>query len=637
MSTEEYRNALPLGREMQGYRIDSVLGAGGFGITYKATELSLEREVAIKEYLPTAFATRLGDNSTVVPASTAQEPDFAWGLMRFKQEAQVLIQLRHPNIVPVFRFFEEYGTAYLVMEYQHGDSLGGIIRDHGPVPPERLEDLLPPILDAIEEVHGRGFLHRDLKPDNIYVREDGSPVILDFGAARQAVGQRSASLTAIVSEGYAPYEQYEREGNQGPWTDIYALGAILYRCTTAERPVEAPARASAAFRGAPDPLVPAHKLAAPGYPPGYFHVIDQSMRILETERPQTIAEFRATMARTDPLPATPADGEPVGMAAKVRAAVKPSVTSAASALAGPGSPSAEVGTSLPASGDARTVMPEGVSPDAAAASDLPSAHVATRIAGAPDAPGAESAQAGDMPPATQIIERDGTLTPTAPDADDGPGADAAKSTSPAPADDETLFVGGVTGAGTTPPPSLFQSPAVRYGAIAAVLLLVAGGAFAMMGGSSEPEVDPKLEAQARRDVERILADSEERDADLARMANPAAGGNRQAVERSGPLRVLFAGRRLQAILPGRSNLSLIRFSSGGGLSAVTQSSDRGGSYINERGAWAAKGNAVCIRLTDWNEGKTACFAIKYNGSPKAPRVPISGAGRYGSLRGTLTY
>ena len=216
--TPTYRNALTLGAMLLEYRLDSVLGAGGFGMTYLAWDINLEKHVAIKEYPPGELAVRALDGS-IVPVNTESEYNYKWGLDRFIQEARTLARFSHPNIVRVNRFFEANGTSYMVMDYEAGESLYQYLK-RSPAPPEAwLKQMVTPILDGLQAVHKAGFLHRDIKPSNVFMREDGTPVLLDFGSARLAAGGASKSLTAIISPGYAPLEQYAADGNQGPWSD----------------------------------------------------------------------------------------------------------------------------------------------------------------------------------------------------------------------------------------------------------------------------------------------------------------------------------------------------------------------------------------------------------------------------------
>jgi hypothetical protein len=287
MTEEEHANALPKGFRLYEYQIQSVLGSGGFGITYLAWDTNLEKDVAIKEYLPVEFAVRQGETS-VRPRSKGDEDDYYWGLERFLKEAQTLAVFRHPSIVPVFRFFEAHGTAYMVMEYEKGDSFASVMGEkRGKFTEDELRALLLPLFDGLAEVHGAGYLHRDIKPGNIFIRRNGTPVLLDFGAARHAVGRKSQNLTSIVTPGYAPLEQYFADGNQGPWTDIYALASILYQAVTGVLPPEAPARVRN------DPLTPAAQAVKRGFSKQFLQAIDAGLAVAEEDRPQSIAEWRA--------------------------------------------------------------------------------------------------------------------------------------------------------------------------------------------------------------------------------------------------------------------------------------------------------------------------------------------------------
>ena len=294
--SQQQRNALPIGEKLQNYRIEGILGSGGFGITYMGVESVTERKVAIKEFMPSNIAVRDRDSRSIQPISESERSDFDWGLDRFRQEAKVLITLIHPNIVPVLNYFEANGTGYLVMAYQEGDSLAALLRPNKTLAQSEIEEILVPTLDGLATIHDAGFLHRDIKPDNIFIRSDGTPVIIDFGSARLALSQHTRGLTAIVSEGYAPFEQYQNDGNQGPWSDIYALGATLYRCITGRRPAEATARIAAAVKGSPDPLIPTGELAGPGYNAALLTAIDASLAVDESKRPQNAAAMRAMLS-----------------------------------------------------------------------------------------------------------------------------------------------------------------------------------------------------------------------------------------------------------------------------------------------------------------------------------------------------
>jgi formylglycine-generating enzyme required for sulfatase activity len=288
----EHRNALPIGHDLEGYRIEGILGVGGFGVTYLATEQALGRKVALKEYLPAGLAMRSNEDMSVRPISHGDIKDYYWGLERFRQEAETLVNFHHPNIVAVHRFFECNGTAYLVMQFVEGQSLDQILTRQRVLAEADVMRFVLPILDGLEEVHRVGFLHRDVKPANLYLRTDGTPILLDFSAARQALTRTSVTLTAIVSDGYAPYEQYGSGGQLGPWTDIYGLGAVLYRCISGQRPTQAPDRLSAIVNGQRDPLPPAAVVGHGRYNPALLHAIDQAMRVFEKDRPQTVGALR---------------------------------------------------------------------------------------------------------------------------------------------------------------------------------------------------------------------------------------------------------------------------------------------------------------------------------------------------------
>ena len=211
----EHFHALPKGYRFDDFEIVRVLGQGGFGITYLGYNHALDKPVAIKEYLPNDLAVRDNTNS-VVPKATSMAEDFQHGLDSFLGEARTLARFKHNNIIQVFHFFRSNGTAYIVMEYAEGEDLAGHLKRKGKLSEEDLKPILEPVLEGLVLVHGAGILHRDIKPHNIMIRDDGSPVLIDFGAARMAIGAMSRSITAIVSPGYAPIEQYATKSNQGP-------------------------------------------------------------------------------------------------------------------------------------------------------------------------------------------------------------------------------------------------------------------------------------------------------------------------------------------------------------------------------------------------------------------------------------
>jgi serine/threonine protein kinase/HAMP domain-containing protein len=277
--------ALPLGFKLHEYRIDSILGQGGFGITYLATDVHLNAKVAIKEYLPEDFAARASDKS-VSPRRAEDREFYQHALDCFLIEARTLATFRHPNIVRVARFFEANDTAYMVLEYERGKSLKSWWRTHADISEQELLALLLPLLDGLSVVHETGYLHRDIKPDNIYVRQDdGSLVLLDFGAARQTVVGATDGMSSVVTPGYGPIEQHEN-GNQGPWTDIYALGATLYTMISGKKPPPSPERMVSN-----DPMPPAETLGKGRFSPEFLRAIDWALKPLVEDRPQNVAAF----------------------------------------------------------------------------------------------------------------------------------------------------------------------------------------------------------------------------------------------------------------------------------------------------------------------------------------------------------
>ncbi len=235
---EKYPTALPIGTILAGqYVIDKVLGQGSFGITYKATDHKNGKKVAVKEFFPESLATRQG-RTTVKPYSVERGDDFIYGRDCFLQEAETLSHfIGNENIVRVYTYFEENCTAYFVMDYVEGVALDAYIKSRGGrLGFEEAKKILFPVMDALAVVHSHGIVHRDVAPDNIYITSEGKVMLLDFGAARYSLGDRSRSLDVILKHGYAPKEQYARRGRQGPFTDVYALGATFYYAITGKCP-----------------------------------------------------------------------------------------------------------------------------------------------------------------------------------------------------------------------------------------------------------------------------------------------------------------------------------------------------------------------------------------------------------------
>ena len=290
--------ALPAGHGLQEYRIEKLLGVGGFGLTYLALDENLKLKVALKEYMPGELALRGADHS-IQPSSAETAESFGWGKRRFLDESRTLASFRHPNIVRVMRFFEANGTAYMVMEFVEGAPLSEWIKTRRPLAEAALGTLVRPLLDGLEVVHKAGYTHRDIKPGNIYMREDGTPVLLDFGSARM----QASELTAVVSPGYAPFEQYHTQGNQGPWSDLYAFAGVLSWIVTGNRPHEAAARIRQ------DTMPPALQAGdRKVYRPELLAAIDWALSPNEGDRPQSVPEWREGLLGT--APATQRKPEP---------------------------------------------------------------------------------------------------------------------------------------------------------------------------------------------------------------------------------------------------------------------------------------------------------------------------------------
>ncbi len=280
--------ALPVGTVIGRYRITGILGQGSFGITYRAHDDQLGRDVAIKEYLPTTFAIRHGGLS-VVPNSTGAAEDFAWGRQRFVEEGRTLAGFqRAPGIVRVHDFLEANGTAYIVMELVQGETLGARLQRQGRLAVPEVERILRALLAGLEKVHAASFIHRDIKPDNILLDDEGQPTLIDFGAARAAVAGRTSALTGIFTPGYAAVEQFT-DGRQGPFTDIYGLSAVLFQAITGEKPP------SAIDRVLDDTFVPLAKRRPAGFAPALLVGIDRGMEIRPEARPQSIAAWRTLL------------------------------------------------------------------------------------------------------------------------------------------------------------------------------------------------------------------------------------------------------------------------------------------------------------------------------------------------------
>ena len=290
------------------YKVGRLLGRGGFGATYLAWDMNLRVRIAIKEFLPRQLATRVSGGTQVHPYTSSQDA-FNIGLEQFLGEARNLARFRdNPGIISVLDFFPENGTGYMVMEYLDGSTLEQYVTANGRLDIPVILGLLIPVADALRACHAAGLIHRDISPDNIFLTSDGRVKVLDFGAARFAIGSRSTNLSVILKEGYAPFEQYQRNGRQGPWTDVYALTATLYRLLTGDLPVTAPDRVAGA------PLPPPSKKGV-RLPPGLQALLDKGLAIRSEQRYQTIDAFLSDLKRV--LPNLEHDDWPDGRQSKL--------------------------------------------------------------------------------------------------------------------------------------------------------------------------------------------------------------------------------------------------------------------------------------------------------------------------------
>ncbi len=285
-------NALPPGAHLAEFELLRVLGEGGFGIVYLAHDHSLQRRVAIKEYMPASLAMRAGAQEVVVTADKHRAV-FSAGLDSFINEARLLAQFDHPSLLKVYRFWRANGTAYMVMPYYEGSTLKQKLREAGTAPDERwLMALLASLTEALAVVHAEHCLHRDIAPDNILLLADsGRPLLLDFGAARQVIGDATQALTAILKPGYAPVEQYAEVPSlkQGPWTDIYALCAVVYAAVTGSKPPVSVGRTVV------DSCVPLVQAAAGRYSQRFLQAIDTGLQVLPDGRPASVQALRQAL------------------------------------------------------------------------------------------------------------------------------------------------------------------------------------------------------------------------------------------------------------------------------------------------------------------------------------------------------
>lgn len=330
---ENPHNALPVGARLGEFEIIGLVGEGGFGIVYLAQDHSLERKVALKEYMPASLAARTA-NATVSVRSERHRETFEIGRRSFVNEARLLAQFDHPALVKVYRFWEANGTAYMAMPYYDGRTLRDALKARGEVPDESwIRKILAPVIDALELIHRESCFHRDVAPDNIMLLRDDRPVLLDFGAARRVIGDMTQALTVILKPGYAPIEQYaEMPGmQQGPWTDVYALAAVIYFMITGKTPPPSVGRMMQ------DSYQPLATLAAGRYGDRFLRGVDRCLAVKAEDRPQSMAEMREALGwgLDSPLFAPP--GATTAAASTVVAGTARPAAAASPAVGKPGS------------------------------------------------------------------------------------------------------------------------------------------------------------------------------------------------------------------------------------------------------------------------------------------------------------
>jgi serine/threonine protein kinase len=286
--------SLPIGTMVQEYRIIEILGIGNFGIVYRAENKYFSEIVALKEFLPSDLARRSEGELSVHALSSETDKAYQWARHKFLQEAKTLRELgapdQHPNIVRVIQFIEAYDTAYMVMDFEQGQPLSAILKERGPLIEQEIRGILDALMDGLKRVHGASVWHRDIKPSNILIRPDGSPVLIDFGAARKDISGTDRSTMAIFSPAFAAPEQIYPVGDQGPWTDIYSLGATLYRTVTGKLPI------NAAKRMQDNAYVSVAKEVRGHYSPSFLAAIDAALQFYPKDRPQSIIAWKELFA-----------------------------------------------------------------------------------------------------------------------------------------------------------------------------------------------------------------------------------------------------------------------------------------------------------------------------------------------------
>jgi len=284
--------------QIENYQIRRVLGIGGFGITYQAHDVNLDCPVAIKEYFPHGLAVREANGMQVGAKSKKDKHIYEYGMQRFMDEARVLARFKNRNIVRVSRFMEKNGTAYIVMDYEEGVPLSRYLMRCKRLSEVEIKNVFRPILRGLAHIHEKDYLHRDVKPANIYLRQKGTPVLLDFGAARQALNHHGRSITNLGTHGYAPIEQFTTQERQGAWSDMYGVGATIYHSITGSSPITALDRVAALQAGRRDPMMPAVAVGKKRYSKDLLESVDWMLGVRSNDRPQTVNEIISSFTLT---------------------------------------------------------------------------------------------------------------------------------------------------------------------------------------------------------------------------------------------------------------------------------------------------------------------------------------------------
>ncbi|RQT99312.1 serine/threonine-protein kinase [Burkholderia cepacia] len=414
---------LPLGHRLGELQLDEVLGIGGFGIVYRAFDRTLRRAVAIKEYMPSMLATRGGDY-TVSLRSERFAQAFDAGRGAFLNEARLLAQFDHPGLVKVLHFWESHGTAYMVMPFYEGRTLKQLLDGGMRISETQLRNIVGALLGALDTLHRAQCFHRDVALDNVLIRPNGSAILLDFGAARKRIGDLVDDGAMMIKPGYAPIEQYTDDPafSQGPWTDLYALGAVMHAMITGELP---PAAVVRSIKDTYRPLASRELPAGEVYSPAFLAAVDHALQLRIPDRPESVAAFAAELGLRDfdrtgsgyGAPAVPPVGDAGrGGGDKGAASVEAGTASAAAATSigaggtasGGAAPPTQAGAG-PVSTPTDTVSASpGVSDGKPETDDVsPTLKAATHGAAATAAAGALAASASYAPrPAAEPVESD---------------------------------------------------------------------------------------------------------------------------------------------------------------------------------------------------------------------------------------